>query len=254
MTAVSGTPVPDDESGQAFGRREAVGAGPEPDGRIVRVLLVEDHAMVAEGLSVALNAQPDLEVVGWISTVGELGDSSLLDPANPSCPDVALVDYHLPDGTGADVAAIFRERCPATRIVIVSASRTEAELLKAVEAGCVGFVDKRSRVDDLTRVVRAAARGEASFDAGLLRSLVLGLGKEESGAPGSDLSEREREVLRLLAAGLSTEAMADQLYLSTHTVRNHIRNLTAKLGAHSRLEAVAIAARVGLVTLVGPPV
>ncbi len=239
------------EEGGSGADRPLPGGG---SGSVLNILLVEDHAMVAEALSATLRREEGLAVAGWLTSVAELDLYCPPDRAPGLRPphDVALVDYHLPDGNGLDVAVILRQRCPGSSVILFSSSRTELDLVRAIEAGCIGFVDKRSRVEDLVRAIRAAGRGEASFDAELLREAMRG---NDTTAPAAEtsLSQREREILRLLAAGQSTERMADQLYLSQHTVRNHIRNLTAKLGAHSRLEAVAIAARAGLVELIPSP-
>jgi two-component system nitrate/nitrite response regulator NarL len=214
----------------------------------IRLLIVEDHAMVASALAAALGLESDVEVVGIAHSVAELGDAIEWFARGGEHIDVALVDYHLADGTGIDVARLMSYHCPGTRVVMMSGRGAQLELRAAIEAGCVGFLNKSSELADLVRVVRCAARGEASFDAAALH-LALMAPEARPESPDS-LSHREQEVLSMLAAGLTTEVMASQLYLSQHTVRNHVRNLTAKLGAHSRLEAVSLASRAGLITMV----
>jgi DNA-binding NarL/FixJ family response regulator len=217
------------------------------------VLLIEDHAMVAEALAATHDQEPGLRVVGWLASLSDLRAYVPASSEGPRPHDVALVDYHLPDGDGIEAANLLRHSCPGASVLLVSSRRTELDLVKAIDAGCIGFVDKRSNVRDLVRAVQAAVRGEASFDADLLRAAMKTSDSDLRNPEAAALSDRERQILRLLAAGQSTEGMAHELFLSQHTVRNHIRNLTAKLGAHSRLEAVAIAARAGLVELIPPP-
>jgi DNA-binding NarL/FixJ family response regulator len=215
------------------------------DGGTIQVLLVEDHEMVAEGLRVAFGDEPDLEVVGWASTV-ERG-VALYDELHP---DVVLMDYRLPDGAGTDAAARIRATDPDACILLVTGVSESAIVAAALEAGCSGFVGKDRGLDELAAAIRAAARGAAVFPAGLLAAATSRTGPTRA-RPGMDLTEREREVLRLLAQGKATDEIAGELFLSHHTVRNHVRNVLAKLQAHTKLEAVIVAAREGLVDL-GP--
>jgi DNA-binding NarL/FixJ family response regulator len=129
--------------------------------------------------------------------------------------------------------------------VILTASAAEHVLVAAIDAGAAGFVSKTRGLAEVTAAVRAAAAGEAVISPELLARLLPRLQRGQHSA-GTDLTEREREVLGLLAEGLSNAAIADKLTVSVHTVRNHIANLSAKLGAHSKLEALSIAVRDGL--------
>jgi DNA-binding NarL/FixJ family response regulator len=212
----------------------------------IRVAVVDDHAMVAEGLSSLLAEEPDLEVVGTAPSVAEA-----MDLIEQSRPDVVLIDYRLPDGDGASAAAEILRRWPATRVILLSASGGEELLARALEAGCSGFLAKDRSGEEVAAAVRAAYRGESLIPTEALTGLLDRL-RRPSGRPGGELSARELEVLRLLARGTSTEAISEQLFLSEHTVRNHVRNILSKLGAHSKLEAVSIAARDGIVSLDEP--
>ncbi|HEX5613601.1 MAG TPA: response regulator transcription factor [Acidimicrobiia bacterium] len=210
----------------------------------VRVLLVEDHEMVAQGLRAALSDEPDLEVVGWASTVAD----SIQQYASLR-PDIVLMDYRLPDGTGTEAATRIRVDDPEACILLITGATDDGIVAAALEAGCSGFIGKDRDLDELGQAIRAAARGAAVFPADLLAAATRRGGNRLR--VGADITERELEILRLLAEGTSTEDIAATLYLSHHTVRNHVRNLLAKLHAHTKLEAVVIAARAGLVR-VGP--
>jgi DNA-binding NarL/FixJ family response regulator len=213
----------------------------EPAG--ITVVIVEDHAMVAESLAAALSAEPDLTVVGIAGTVADGVD--LVAAAQP---DVVLMDLMLPDGDGAQATVEILRRVPETRVILLTAASGQDILGHAVEAGCVGMLSKTRPIADVRAAVRRAGAGEAVFEAGDLMGLVGRMHPQEE-EPVDPLTARERDVLARLARGSSTEAIADDLVLSIHTVRNHVRNLMGKLGAHSRLEAVAVALRQGLIAV-----
>jgi DNA-binding NarL/FixJ family response regulator len=211
----------------------------DPDDGI-DVLIVEDHAMVAEGLSAALSEQKDVRVVGTLAAA--------YDAVDRAHPDVVLLDFGLPDGDGATGTEEILRRNPGTRVVMFTGSGSHDVLVRAIEAGCAGFLHRSKTIDEVVLAVRAAHAGEALFSPAVLSDVLSRLRKPE--VPYREpLSPREREVLTLLAEGMATQDIANQLFLSLHTVRNHVRNILTKLGAHSKLEAVAIAAREGLVDL-----
>jgi DNA-binding NarL/FixJ family response regulator len=215
---------------------------PDPDGEIA-VLIVEDHAMVAEGLSAALSEEKDVRVVGVVGTL-----AAAYDAVERAHPDVVLLDFGLPDGDGATGTEEILRRRPGTRVVMFTGSGSHEVLVRAIEAGCAGFLHKSKSIDEVVLAVRAAYAGEALFSPAVLSDVVSRLRKPE--VPYREpLSPREREVLTMLAEGMATQDIATTLFLSLHTVRNHVRNILTKLGAHSKLEAVAIAAREGLVDL-----
>lgn len=207
----------------------------------VRVLIVDDHEVLAASLAQALDIEPDLHVVG---RAGSLERAAALIP--DVRPDVLLLDHRLPDGDG--VAAIPRLRAlrPSMAVVVLTASAAEHVMVAAIEAGVAGFVSKTRGLGELTAAVRAAAAGEAVVSPEMLSRLLPRLQRARPGAARASLTEREREVLDLVAEGLTNAAIADRLTVSVHTVRNHVANLSAKLGASSKLEALAIAVREGL--------
>lgn len=207
----------------------------------VRVVIIEDHRLVAESLSDVLGGEPGLQMAG----IAEDGASGI-DLVARERPDVALVDYRLPDMDGIAVTSAIRDRYPATRVVMVTSMVGESTLLKAIEAGCSGYVVKSSPLDEVVAAIRTAARGESAISPSMLTKVLPRL---SSGfrAAASTVTSREREVLALLAEGRTNAEIAEALVVSTNTVRNHIQNALVKLGAHTRLEAVAIAVREGVI-------
>ena len=206
----------------------------------VRVLIVDDHEVLAASLAMVLEAEPDLKSVGVAGTL-EKARSMVVS----TTPDVILLDHRLPDGDGVAAIGELRRLRPSAQVVVLTASAADHVLVAAIEAGASGFVSKTRSLDELTSAVRAAATGEAVISPEMLARLLPRL-QRNGRSRHSDLTEREREVLGLLADGLSNAAIAEQLFVSVHTVRNHIANLSAKLGAHSKLEALSIAVRDGL--------
>lgn len=208
----------------------------------VRVLLVEDHEMVARGIEAVLEDEPGMEVVGRAATVG---DAVLR--FRQLTPDVVVMDYRLPDGHGTDATRQIRDLDGDASVLLLTGFDDPAVVSEALDAGCSGFVTKDAGIDDLAGAIRAVARGAAVFPADVLAHA---LRPAPGGSRiGDDLTAREREVLDLLADGASTDEIAGRLFLSTHTVRNHVRNLLTKLQARTKLEAVVNAARAGIVDL-----
>ncbi|HKY52375.1 MAG TPA: response regulator transcription factor [Candidatus Limnocylindria bacterium] len=209
----------------------------------IRVLIVDDERLFAELLRVAMRGADDIEVVGVAhdvrSALAALGDAR---------PDVVLADYHMPDGTGADLARAVRHSFPHTAIVVLTGDPSAFTLADVARSGAAGHLTKERGFSDVVGAVRSAAAGEVLFSSSELQRLLL---SERSGPATATepLTPRELEVLYLLASGASTAAAASSLGISTATLRAHVQAVLRKLGAHSRLEAVAEAARLGLVTL-----
>jgi DNA-binding NarL/FixJ family response regulator len=206
----------------------------------VRVLIVDDHEVLAASLAMVLDGEPDITTVGIAGTLARA--RTLIVSATP---DVVLLDHRLPDGDGVAAIGELRSLRPSVAIVILTASAADHVLAAAIDAGAAGFVSKTRGLAEVTAAVRAAAAGEAVISPELLVRLLPRLQRGQQPAR-TELTEREREVLGLLAEGLSNAAIAESLTVSVHTVRNHIANLSAKLGAHSKLEALSIAVREGL--------
>ncbi|HEY2703342.1 MAG TPA: response regulator transcription factor [Candidatus Dormibacteraeota bacterium] len=211
------------------------------DAADVRVLLVEDHRMVAEAIASALNERAGIRVVGTAGSMAEAcGGLRGVDA------DVVLVDYRLPDATGTVVARELMAQRPEVRVVIITAAEDEAILTEALDAGCCGCVRKSAGIEELVSAVQAARAGKVVIPAVLLERVMNHL-RQPADSILYGLTPRELDVLRLLAGGWTTRAMADELGVTFHTIRNYVQAVIQKLGAHSRLEAVAIALREGVV-------
>ncbi|TMC68972.1 MAG: response regulator transcription factor [Chloroflexi bacterium] len=219
----------------------------------IRVVIVDDERLFAELMRVALRAADGIEVLAVVHDL-----KSAVVALNEHRPDVVIADYHLPDGTGADLARAVRGTLPDTSVLVLTADPSAVTLNDVARSGAVGHMTKGRGLTEVVDSVRAAASGEILFAPSELQRLLL----ESAGTRKivEPLTGRELEVLRLLASGTSTTAAAESLGISTATLRAHVQAVLRKLGAHSRLEAVAEAARLGLVTLeswtrdrVGPP-
>lgn len=220
----------------------SAGAEMERGGRI-GVVVCDDHRVVAEALAAVLAIQPDLDVVATVGTVVDL-----LGVVRGGRPHVVLLDYELPDGDGVAATAALKAAVPDVKVVMLTSYTDESVLLAAMEAGCSGYVTKHSGSAEVAAAVRGAAAGEAVVSPDMLARLLPRLARGTDRAPGRNLTARELEVLELLADGASSHEMAARLFLSGNTVRNHVQSVLTKLGAHSRLQAVSIAVREGIVS------
>lgn len=212
----------------------------------IRVLIVEDHRLVAEGLQALLGAYTDIQLVG---VAGSVADAVRMDRAEH--PDVILMDFRLPDGTGAEATAQIRQQHRSAAVVFLSTDDSEDTLVAAVRAGGCGYLSKSRAATEVAAAVRRAAEGEmlipASQLAGLLaRAQDRARDEAERTRLLTELTPREREILGLMADGLDNRAIASRLSISFTTVRGHVQNILEKLEAHSKLEAVARAARYAL--------
>lgn len=211
------------------------------DRRPIRVLVCDDHRMLAEGLSALLDADDDMEVVGHCGTVEDVVADTVR-----FLPDVIVLDYDLPDGTGLDALGRLRDVPSDAKVVMLTAFADDPILAQAIQAGCAGFLTKRKATADLVEAVRLVAAGEAVIPPDMLARLLPRLARGGSG-PSQPLTPREQQVLELLATATTSAEMSTVLGVSPNTVRNHVQAVLMKLGAHSRLEAVYLAARQGLI-------
>lgn len=209
----------------------------------IRVMIVDDERLFAELLRVAMRTAEDIEVVAVEHDVRS-ATAALVEVR----PDVVLCDYHLPDGTGAELARAARLSVPQTRVVVLTGDPSAFTLADVARSGAVGHLTKERGFSEVVGAVRAAAGGEVLFSSSELQRLLLSE-RSEPATLTEPLTPRELEVLYLLASGSSTAVAAASLGISTATLRAHVQAVLRKLGAHSRLEAVAEAARLGLVTL-----
>jgi DNA-binding NarL/FixJ family response regulator len=207
----------------------------------ISVLIVDDHRMFAESLARLLADEPGIDVVGTAAT-GAGG----IEMANRLLPQVVLVDYQMPDLDGVATAAEIKRRHPDQMVIMLTASNDDRVLLAAIDAACSGFLTKDRAAVEVADAVRSAAAGEAVISPALLARLLPKLNRTQP-AIGSDLTEREREILELVARGLTNKAIAAELHLSVNTIRNYVQYILNKLAAHSKLEAVATAVREGII-------
>jgi two-component system, NarL family, response regulator DevR len=211
--------------------------GPSAEASI-RVLVVEDHTVVAEGLAALINDQGDMKVVGRASTVAEC-----IPAAAELTPDVILLDLRLPDGTGAEAAAAIR---PEAKMIFLTREDTDAARFVAVQSGASAFIHKSKAASEVVTAIRDVARGRVLITP---RTIATLLAKRRAiDDQLQSLTVREKEVLRLLADGLSSRSVAAKLGISYTTVRTHIRSLGSKLGVHSKLEAIVKARELGLIS------
>lgn len=208
----------------------------------MRVLVVDDHRTVADALSLAVSAQPDMESVGPARGTGE---AAAIVGGTP--PDVIVMDVHLDDGDGIELTRRITAEHPNVRVIVLTAHVTQALLARAAEAGACALLPKGGALSDLLDTVRSAPRGGFAVHPVLLRTL-MGRGSGGRGTP-SLLTSREQEVLALLAEGRDPTTIARTLGISVLTCRGYIKGILVKLDAHSQLEAVMIALRRKLIHL-----
>lgn len=206
-----------------------------------RVLLVEDHIMVREALRDMLAKVPDIAVVG------EAGDAAgALEQSRALAPDVVVLDIALPDANGMQVAARLKQAGSVARIVALSAYSEKHFVVEMLRSGAMAYVTKSAAGTELVRAIRAVAMGQSYLCAEVAGALVAQVqGQAAPDAP--PLGRREREVLRLLAEGLRSAAIAEQLHMAVPTVETHRRNLMRKLGLHTVAELTRYAIREGIV-------
>jgi DNA-binding NarL/FixJ family response regulator len=205
---------------------------------VIRVLLADDHATVRQGLKLLIDGQPDMQVVG------EAGDGEAAIAQVPVLePDVAVLDVSMPHMNGLAAARAIRDTRPSTAVVALTRYGDAAYVQALLEAGASGYVLKQSASAELLAAIRAAARGEQHLDA-----MVAAFGRPRNGrgrAPGAVLSDREREVLRMMALGYSNKDIAQSLDVAVKTVEVHKSNGMRKLGLTGRIDVIKYAALQG---------
>jgi two-component system NarL family response regulator len=213
---------------------------------LVRVLVVDDHALFRHGLLQVLATAPDIEVVG------EARDAlSAIELAAEWLPDLVLIDVRMPGMNGIEAARRIRAGQPAVRILMLTESEEEDDLYGAVRAGATGYLLKEVAIDEIADAIRAVASGQALVSPMMTTKLLSEFNalsrRVEEEQDGRRLTPRELEVLRLIARGLSNKDIATELVIAENTVRNHVRNILEKLEVRSRVEAAMYAVREKLV-------
>jgi DNA-binding NarL/FixJ family response regulator len=212
--------------------------------RRIRVLIVDDHAMVRRGMRDFLDLHADLEVVGEASDGREA-----LEAVDRLRPDVAVMDLVMPGLDGIAATAAIKARHPAVEIVAITSFIEEERIAAAIEAGASGFLLKDAEADDLAAAIRAATKGEVYLDpavAGIVARRIRTTGGDEGAAGLSSLTPRERDVLACVARGRSNREIAADLGMAERTARTHVSNILAKLELTSRTQAALFAVQHGL--------
>jgi len=213
----------------------------------ITILIVEDHRLMAEGLASLLGETPELKVVG---TAGNVQEAVAL--ARSVQPQVVLMDFRLPDGNGAEATQRIKRESPEVAVLFLSADVSDDAMMQAVDAGACGYVSKAATAEDLTTAIRRAGEGEFLLPAATMTRLLARQREARRSAAVRDkiaeeLTSREHEVLKMMASGLDNYDIAEKLGIGYGTVRSHVRGVLEKLGARSRLQAVALARETGLI-------
>ncbi|GAB3207774.1 response regulator [Marinactinospora thermotolerans] len=214
----------------------------------IRVLVVDDHALFRRGLVSVLEVEPDIDVVG------EAGDGEeAVRQAGDLSPDVVLMDIRMPRSSGIDACAGVKAIAPMAKILMLTVSDEEEDLFEAIKAGATGYLLKEIPVDEVPAAVRAVSDGQSFINPSMAAKLIgefAALAKKGSSRSPAEsaprLTERETEVLRLVARGLKNRDIGQRLYISENTVKNHVRNILDKLQLHTRMEAALYAQKAGL--------
>ena len=208
--------------------------------RRVKILVCDDHPVVRSGLRGMINSQPDLEVVAEAAEGSEA--VSLTDRFRP---DVVLMDLRMPGMDGVTATAVIKARHPDTNVLILTTYDTDADILRALEKGATGFLLKDEREDRIFDAIREAARGRTALAPGVASRLVERL----RGDADAHVSDREIEILMLVAQGQSNREIARELHISDSTVKAHMLHIFDKLGVTDRTAAVTTAVRRGIIRL-----
>jgi two-component system NarL family response regulator len=225
--------------------KDSDAAGPvEKNQDAVRVLIVDDHALFRRGLQMVLEQEPDIAVVG------EAGDGQeAVDKAGELMPDVVLMDVRMPKRGGIEATKTIKELMPHIKILMLTISDEEADLYDAIKAGATGYLLKEVSIEEVGNAIRSVQTGQSLISPSMASKLLsefatmVKRADEKQSVPQPRLTDREMEVLKLVAKGRNNRDIAKELFISENTVKNHIRNILEKLHLHSRMEAVVYAVR-----------
>jgi len=222
----------------------------DSSGEAIRVLIVDDHALFRRGLIQVLQFEDGIEVVGE----AEDGEDAVAK-CEELAPDVLLMDVRMPRASGIEATKRLAESMPAMKILMLTVSDEEDDLYEAIKAGAAGYLLKEISIEEVADAVRAVMQGQTLISPSMASKLIQEFNalakraEEKQQVPAPKLTDRELEVLKLVAQGLTNREIADQLYISENTVKNHVRNILEKLHLHSRMEAVVYAVREKLLDL-----
>jgi DNA-binding NarL/FixJ family response regulator len=210
----------------------------------LRVLIVDDHALFRRGLQMVLRQESDIDVVGEAADGHEA-----VDKAQELMPDVVLMDVRMPGQSGIKATEQIRDNLPHAKILMLTISDEEADLYDAIKAGASGYLLKEISIDEVADAVRSVWAGQSRISPSMASKLLTEFAamsrraEERQQLPAPRLTDREMEVLKLVAQGMNNRDIAKELFISENTVKNHIRNILEKLHLHSRMEAVVYAVR-----------
>lgn len=225
----------------AAGRRDLANVGT----RSIRVLLVDDHRALADALSRLLASETGISIVGTAYSAAD-ARARLRGPV-----DIVLMDYALPDGTGAELTRAVKVRWPKALVIMLTAHDGDETVLDSIQAGADGFLAKTASIDEILTAIRSAHAGETLLPPSVIAKIAarvkIAREQDSEAARAEPLTVRELEILRALSAGRTTREICQDLAIAPNTLRTHVQNITAKLHVHSKLEAVVFALRHGLV-------
>lgn len=213
----------------------------------IRVLVTDDHPLFRKGIASLLAAEPGFEVVGEASNGAEA-----IEKAREFMPDLILMDISMPGVNGLEATRRIKQEFPYVRIVILTVSDEDQNLFEAIKHGAQGYLLKKIDPQTLFRTLRGAVAGEAPLSQSMATKLLAEFARQsqrgaQSPTPTGTLTEREKEVLRLLAAGMTNKEIGGTLKIAENTVKNHLRNILEKLHLENRVQAATYAIREGLV-------
>jgi DNA-binding NarL/FixJ family response regulator len=202
----------------------------------IRILIADDHPLFRDGVANSLDSEPDLVIVGQAGT-GE----AAFDLATDRLPDILLLDITMPGQGGIVTAQRIAAACPVVRIVMLTVSEDEDDLMNALKAGARGYVLKGVSARELAEAVRAVAAGEVYISPALASGILFEMTHAEPPDPFNDLTKREREILRLVGEGLTNREIGEELHLAEKTIKHYMTNVLQKLHVRSRVEAALLA-------------
>jgi DNA-binding NarL/FixJ family response regulator len=209
----------------------------------VRVLLVDDHQIVREGLRTLFADEPGISIVGEAAAASEA-----IEAARTLSPDVVILDLLMPGGGSIDAIRVMRERPGAPQVLVLSSEAGDHHVREALRAGAIGYMLKDVSREDLVRAIHTVRRGQPALHPEAQRHLVRGVSVPGEGSALADLTDRERDVLELIARGRSNKAIASELHLSEGTVKGYVSSVLAKLGVDDRTQAALFAVKHGVVS------
>lgn len=210
----------------------------------MKIIIVDDHVLFREGLAAIIRREPNIEIVGMVGTVQEA-----IELARAAKPEIVLMDFNLPDGSGVDATRTILEELPTCKVIFLTMSEQDEDLFAAIRCGAKGYLLKNMQPTALVAAIQSVHEGESAISRGMTLRLMDELSRSEKPAHPAEntLTLRELDVLRAVAAGLSNQEIGSKLYISENTVKFHVHSLLAKLNLADRKEAANFAREHGLV-------